>query len=157
MDKQALLKKMKWQVFLLGKFKIPLLGYTGLKLVEISDTTSIVKIRLKRRTKNHLNSMYFGALAIGADVAGGVHAFYFAQKHNKKVSFAFKGMSCEFIKRAESDCTFISKDGKKVEDAILKSIATGDRVNETTHVKVFDAEKELVATFEMIVSVKCKN
>lgn len=156
MDKQALLKKMKWQVFLLGKFKIPLLGYTGLKLVAINDTESIVKIRLKRRTKNHLNSMYFGALAIGADVAGGVHAFYFAQKHNKKVKFAFKGMSCEFIKRAESDCTFISKDGKKVEDAILKSIETGDRVNETTHVDVFDAEKELVATFEMIVSVKCK-
>jgi acyl-coenzyme A thioesterase PaaI-like protein len=156
MDKLKLLKKMKWQVFLLGRFKIPMLGYTGLKLVEINDTMSIVKIRLKRRTKNHLNSMYFGALAVGADVAGGIHAFYFAQTHNRKVSFAFKGMSCEFIKRAESDCTFISKDGNKVESAILKSIATGDRVNEITHVEVFDAEKELVATFEMIVSVKCK-
>lgn len=156
MDKKAILKKMKWQVFLLGRFKIPMLGYTGLKLVDIDDINSVVKIKLKRRTKNHLNSMYFGALAVGADVAGGVHAFYFAQKHNKKVFFAFKGMSCEFIKRAESDCTFISKDGKKVEDAILKSIETGDRVNETTHVDVFDAEKELVATFEMIVSVKCK-
>ncbi len=154
MDKQALLKKMKRQVFLLGKFKIPLLGYTGVKLLEINDTTSIVKIRLKRRTKNHLNSMYFGALAIGADVAGGIHAFYFANVHQKKVSFAFKGMSCEFIKRAESDCTFISKDGKKVEAAILKSIEIGDRVNETTEVTVFDVEQELVAKFEMIVSVK---
>ena len=156
MDKKAILKKMKWQVFLLGRFKIPMLGYTGLKLDDIDDEKAIVKIKLKRRTKNHLNSMYFGALAVGADVSGGVHAFYFAQKHNKKVSFAFKGMSCEFIKRAESDCTFISKDGKKVENAILKSIATGDRINDTTHVDVFDAEKELVATFEMIVSVKCK-
>ena len=157
MDKKALLKKMKWQVFLLGRFKIPMLGFTGLKLIEVDDTRAVVNIKLKRRTKNHLNSMYFGALAVGADVAGGIHAFYFAQKHNKKVSFAFKGMSCEFIKRAESDCTFISKDGKKVEDANLKSIETGDRVNETTHVDVFDADKELVATFEMIVSVKCKS
>jgi acyl-coenzyme A thioesterase PaaI-like protein len=156
MDKKAILKKMKWQVFLLGRFKIPMLGYTGLKLDDIDDEKAIVKIKLKRRTKNHLNSMYFGALAVGADVSGGVHAFYFAQKHNKKVSVAFKGMSCECIKRAESDCTFISKDGKKVENAILKSIATGDRINDTTHVDVFDAEKELVATFEMIVSVKCK-
>jgi len=156
MDKQGLLKKMKWQVFLLGRFKIPLLGYTGVKLVEIDDTKAVVSIKLKRRTRNHLNSMYFGALAVGADVAGGVHAFYFAQLQNKKVKFAFKGMSCEFIKRAESDCTFISKDGKKIENAILKSIATGDRVNENTHVDVFDANNELVATFEMIVSVKCK-
>lgn len=155
-DKKVLLKQIKQKLFLLGKFKIPLLGFTGVKLVDIDETTVTVKIKLKRRTKNHLNSMYFGALAVGADVAGGIHAFYFANVHQKKVSFAFKGMSCEFIKRAESDCTFISTDGKKVEDAILKSIATGDRVNETTHVNVYDAEKELVATFEMIVSVKCK-
>ena len=65
------------------------------------------KIRLRRRTKNHLNSMYFGALAVGADVAGGVHAFYFSEKHNLKVSFAFKGMNAEFIMRAEADCIFI--------------------------------------------------
>ena len=156
MDKDKLFKKIKWQLFLLGRFKIPMLGYTAPKLIELNNNKAKVKIKLKRRTKNHLNSMYFGALAVGADVAGGIHAFYFAKMHNKKVSFAFKGMSCEFIKRAESDCTFISEDGKKVEAAILKSIATGDRVNETTKVEVYDAENELVATFEMIVSVKCK-
>ena len=100
--------------------------------------------------------MYFGALAIGADVAGGIHAFYFAELHGKKVSFAFKGMNCEFIMRAESDCVFVSNDGAKVEAAILKSASTGDRVNETTHVEVFNATNELVATFELIVSVKCK-
>ena len=113
-DKKALFKKIKWQLFLLGKLKIPMLGFTGVKLIAIDDTTSKVHIKLKRRTKNHLNSMYFGALAVGADVAGGVHAFYFANIYQKKVSFAFKGMSCEFIKRAESDCPFISNDGKKI-------------------------------------------
>jgi acyl-coenzyme A thioesterase PaaI-like protein len=156
MDKDKLFKKIKWQLFLLGRFKIPMLGYTAPKLIKLNNNKAKVKIKLKRRTKNHLNSMYFGALAVGADVAGGIHAFYFANMHDKKVSFAFKGMSCEFIKRAESDCTFISEDGKKVEAAILKSIATGDRVNETTTVAVYDAEQELVASFEMIVSVKCK-
>jgi len=154
-NKKLLLRKIKWQLFLLGKFKIPMLGFTGVKLIDINETTVKVSVKLKRRTKNHLNSMYFGALAVGADVAGGVHAFYFANVHQKEVKFAFKGMNCEFIKRAESDCIFISEDGKKVEDAILKSIRTGDRVNETTHVNVYDTENELVATFEMIVSVKC--
>ena len=70
MDNTALIKKIKWQLYLLGKFKIPMIGYTGLKLIEITDATTKVKIKLKRRTKNHLNSMYFGALAIGADGAG---------------------------------------------------------------------------------------
>ena len=97
MDKDKLFKKIKWQLFLLGRFKIPMLGYTAPKLIELNNNKAKVKIKLKRRTKNHLNSMYFGALAVGADVAGGIHAFYFANMHNKKVSFAFKGMSCEFI------------------------------------------------------------
>lgn len=156
MNDKALFKRLKRQLWLLGKFRIPLIGYTGVRLESLDDDTAIVSVKLKRRTKNHLNSLYFGALAIGADVAGGIHAFYYAQKHNTKVSFAFKGMNAEFIMRAESDCIFISKDGKKVEAAIQKSLKTGDRVNETTVVEVFDQPNELVARFELIVSVKCK-
>lgn len=133
-----------------------MIAYTGLKLVDLDETKSVVKIRLKRRTKNHLNSMYFGALAVGADVSGGIHAFYFANKYNKKVSFAFKAMECEFIKRAESDCTFICNDGLLVEKAILKSIETEDRINEKTFVNVYDSQNELVAKFHLTISVKCK-
>lgn len=146
---------MKWNLFLLGKLKIPMLSYTGVKLIELNDTDVKVTIKLKRRTKNHLNSMYFGALAVGADVAGGIHAFYYAEKLNKKISFAFKAMNAQFIKRAESDCTFVSKDGKKVEDAVLLSIKTQERVNETTKVYAYDTSNELVAEFDMMVSVKC--
>lgn len=156
MNDKELLKKIKWQLFLLGRFKIPMIGYTGLKLVDLDETKSVVKVRLKRRTKNHLNSMYFGALAVGADVSGGIHAFYFANKYNKKVSFAFKAMECEFIKRAESDCTFICNDGVLVEKSILRSIETGERINEKTFVNVYDSQNELVAKFKLTISVKCK-
>ena len=146
---------MKLNLFLLGKFKIPMLSYTGVKLIELNDNEAKVSIKLKRRTKNHLNSMYFGALAVGADVAGGIHAFYYAEKMNKKISFAFKGMNAQFLKRAETDCMFVSNDGKKVENAVLLSIKTKERVNETTKVIAFNLNDEVVAEFEMIVSIKC--
>lgn len=99
--------------------------------------------------------MYFGALAVGADVAGGIHAFYYAEKMNKKISFAFKGMNAQFFKRAESDCLFVCNDGKKVADAVLLSIKNKERVNETTKVIAYNKNAEIVAEFEMIVSVKC--
>ena len=146
---------MKWNLFLLGKLKIPMLSYTGVKLIELNDNEAKVSIKLKRRTKNHLNSMYFGALVVGADVAGGIHAFYYAEKMNKKISFAFKGMNAQFLKRAETDCVFVSNDGKKVEAAILLSIKTQERVNETTKVIAYNLANEVVAEFEMIVSIKC--
>lgn len=155
MDNKQLFKKMKWNLFLLGKLKIPMLAYTGIQLLELNETDVKVIIKLKRKTKNHLNSMYFGALAVGADVAGGIHAFYYAEKMNKKISFAFKAMNAHFIKRAETDCTFISKDGKKVETAVLQSIKLQERVNETTKVFAYDINNELVAEFDMTVSIKC--
>ncbi len=155
MENKNLLQKMKWNLFLLGKFKIPMLRFTRVKLVDINDNTAKVSIQLRRRTKNHLNSMYFGALAVGADVAGGIHAFYYAEKMDKKISFAFKGMNAQFIKRAESDCVFISNDGKKVENAVYSSITTQQRVNETTKVIAYNTSNEIVAEFEMIVSIKC--
>ena len=155
MENNKLLKKMKLNLFLLGKFKIPMLSYTGVKLIELNDNEAKVSIKLKRRTKNHLNSMYFGALAVGADVAGGIHAFYYAEKMNKKISFAFKGMNAQFLKRAETDCMFVSNDGKKVENAVLLSIKTKERVNETTKVIAYNLNDEVVAEFEMIVSIKC--
>jgi acyl-coenzyme A thioesterase PaaI-like protein len=148
------IRKMRWMLFLLGFFKIPLVGFIKPKLISIDENKVRVKINLRRRTKNHLNSMYFGALAVGADIAGGIHVFYFAELSNLKVSFAFKGMKADFIKRAESDVVFESNQGELVQKAINLSEETGERVNETINVIARDKNQELVATFEMIVSVK---
>lgn len=147
---------MKWMLFLLGFAKIPIMGFVKPRLVTLNDQEASVKIRLRRRTKNHLNSMYFGALAVGADVAAGLHAFYFAEKMGKKVSFAFKGMNAQFLMRAESDILFVSEDGAKVSDAMNRSLASGERINEPINVLAKNTKNEVVATFEMIVSVKVK-
>lgn len=155
-NKDITLSKMNWLLFLLSRFKIPMIGFVRPKLLLLNDTNVEVKIRLRRRTKNHLNSMYFGALAVGADVAAGIHTFYFSEKLGKKVSFAFKGMNAEFIKRAESDIVFKSEQGQLVANAILKSENEGIRVNESVMVYAVDKEQEIVARFDMIVSVKVK-
>ncbi|MCJ8291507.1 MAG: DUF4442 domain-containing protein [Flavobacteriales bacterium] len=154
--KDTSLKKMKWMLFLLGFAKIPIIGFVKPKLITLNDEEAAVKIRLRRRSKNHLNSMYFGALAVGADVAAGLHAFYFAEQMGKKVSFAFKGMNAEFLMRAESDIVFISEDGAKVSDAMKRSLELGERINEPISVLAKNTNNEIVATFEMIVSVRVK-
>lgn len=148
------IKKMQWLLFLMGLFKIPLIGYVRPRLVEINDDSIKVKIRLRRKTKNHLNSMYFGALAVGADIAGGIHVFYYSEIMGKKISFSFKGMKADFLKRAESDVTFESNQGQVIKAGILESIETRERVNKTIIVNAIDANNEIVATFEMISSLK---
>ena len=155
-NKEISLRKMRWMLLLLGLFKIPMVGFVRPKLLSVDDTTVKVRIRLRRKTRNHLQSMYFGALAVGADIAGGIHAFYFAELSGSKVSFAFKAMQAEFIQRAESDVIFESIEGELVRNAILKSKSTGERVNESINVSAYNLKNEVVAKFQMIVSVKVK-
>jgi acyl-coenzyme A thioesterase PaaI-like protein len=152
--KEISLRKMNWLLFLMGIVQIPLIGFVRPKLIEINDEVVKVKIKLRRRTKNHLKSMYFGALAVGADIAAGIHVFYFSETKGVKTSFAFKGMKADFIKRAESDVTFVCDEGKLIASLLSESIEKNERINHPVMVKAMDAQNEIVATFEMIISLK---
>ncbi len=150
------LRKMRRLLWLMGVVKIPMIHYTGPKLLQINDETVKIRVRLRRRTKNHLKSMYFGALAVGADIAGGIHAYYFANKSKQNISFAFKSFQAEFLKRATSDVTFVSNDGAKVQEVIKEALETKERVNRLIDLKAFNKEGEEVAIFKMEISVKIK-
>ena len=127
------------------------------KVIKISPDEVHVRIRLRRRTKNHLKSMYFGALAVGADTAAGIHAFYYGKKWNHSISFAFKGMKAEFLKRATSDVVFTVNEGSAIEQAVIQARDSGERINLPVSVRALDQEGELVATFVMTISVKVSN
>ncbi|MNK05003.1 hypothetical protein D3C87_228780 [compost metagenome] len=141
---------------LMGIFKIPMIGYVKPRLIQITDHDVLVRIKLRRRTKNHLKSMYFGALAVGADVTAGLHAFYFCDELNVRPSFAFKGMKAEFIKRAETDVEFSCAEGQIIREQVLKAIQTNERQNHWVKVTAKDLNGDIVALFEMEISVKIK-
>ena len=150
------LKQMRRMLWLMGVIKIPMIAFVRPKLLQLDDNVAQVRIKLRRRTKNHLKSMYFGALAVGADVAAGLHAYYFAQKAGVKVSFAFKGVKAEFLKRATSNIIFHSNDGSIVQDAFKEAMETKERVNKWVRVEAKNKEQEKIAIFDMEISVKVK-
>ena len=94
-------------MLLFGLTRIPLIFYCRPKVVSISDTRLEVKIKLNRRTKNHLNSMYFGVLSVGADVTGGFLAMKFIRESQSEIALIFKDFHADFLKRAEGDVHFI--------------------------------------------------
>lgn len=147
---------MKRKLFLLGMFKIPMIGFLRPRLLILDDSSARVRIRLRRRSKNHLNSMYFGALAVGADLCAGLHAFYFAEQQDRKMSFAFKDMSAEFLKRAESDVIFESTQGSKVQETITEALQSNERKHAQIEVLAKNDQDEIVARIQMTLSVKFK-
>lgn len=140
-----------------GHFKVPLIGHLRPKLIKLDADEIIVKLPLSRRSKNHLNSMYFGALAVGADLAGGMHSFYHADLAKLKVSIAFKSFQAQFLRRPETDVFFICSQGAVVKAMIEESKATQQRVNKPIEIKAvinYPTNPEEVANFILELSVK---
>lgn len=149
-----------WGVRLWAWAKIPLLAYTRPTVVELTNQRIVVKLPLRRRTRNHLGSMYFGALCVGADTAGGLMAFRLIQKSGKRISLIFKDFHAEFLKRPEGgDVYFTCTDGDVVRDLVERVISTGERQNATVRVTATVpavAPDEPVAQFVLTLSLKMK-
>lgn len=143
-------------LWLMGWVQIPLIGFVKPKLLQLDEDVVRVKIPLRRRSRNHLKSMYFGALAVGADVAAGIHAFYFSKQSGVKVSFAFKSVKGEFLQRATTDVVFESTDGSIVKSAFDEALQTGERVNKPVRVIAYNTMNDRVAEFELVISLKIK-
>jgi len=153
----TLLQRFKAFLWYFGHFKVPLIGHLRPRLFVLNEQQLVVRIRLTRRSKNHLNSMYFGALSIGADLAGGLHAFYHADLAKVKISMAFKSFQAQFLRRPESDVYFICDSGDKVKAMIEQSRESGQRINELIPVKAYinyPEKPEEVADFKLELSIK---
>ena len=148
-----------WFIRIFGLSKVPLIFYCRPSVIKLTEETAVIKIPLKRRNKNHLKSMYFGALAVGADVAGGVLAMDLIRKSGRNISLVFKDFKAEFFKRPEGDTYFTCNDGQAVKNLITETINTGERVNmplKITATVPEISENEPVAEFVLTLSLKDK-
>jgi acyl-coenzyme A thioesterase PaaI-like protein len=157
--KEALPEKVR-ETFLLRAFgflKIKMLYSISPSVIEVSDSTCVVKVPLNRNTKNHLNCMYFGALAAGADCAGGLIAMRLIQAVGNKVSLIFKDFHAELLKRAEGDVFFTCDQGFEIRELVRKATQSGERENLAVHVVATVPSKlgaEPIAKFTLTLSLK---
>jgi hypothetical protein len=103
--------------------------------------------------------MYFGAMAIGAELAAGIIAMKLIRNSKWKISMVFKNFTGDFIKRAEGHTYFICEDGEKIKKLVEQAIKSDERVEETINVVATVPTKmvdEPVAKFSLTVSLKGK-
>ena len=144
-------------VRLLAITKIPLMFFCRPKVLSIDDESVTIVIPLKRRTKNHVGSMYFGALSIGADLAGGYLAMHHINKNKCSVKILFKDFHADFLKRAMGDVHFVCNDGLKIKSLLQKTIETKERVNDEVYINAYVPSKEgsePIAKFTLTLSLK---
>ena len=143
---------------LFGITKVPMIWYCRPKVIEHTDEKIEIKIPLKRNTKNHLGSMYFGVLAVGADITGGFLAMDPIQESGRKINLIFKDFKADFLKRPEGDVHFTCNDGLAVKELVDRVSKSSDRHNFKLSIEatVPSISSEVVAKFELTLSLKDK-
>jgi len=154
-------QKFKTNLFIryFGFFKVPLIFYCRPKIVNISEKSVILKIPLLRRNKNHVGSMYIGALAVGADLTSAILALNLVNKSKIKIIPIFKDLHANFLKRAEGDVHFVCNEGKIIQSMIEEVIDKKTRINKSINVVAYVPDKlgdEPIAEFSLTLSIKAK-
>jgi len=152
------LKETLW-LNLLSFLKVPLLFSTSPKVIEFSDTETTVFIPFKRKNKNHLGSLYFGALAMGAELSVALMAIEETRKSPKKVSFIFKDFKANFLKRADAGTYFSCLEAKGVKELVRQAEESTERVEQKFSGFAYTDEKtkEPVMTYELTLSLKARS
>lgn len=135
---------------------IPLLAFITPRVIEAGTERSVVRVRLDRRSRNHLGVMYFGALAMGAELSIALRALTAIPESGQKIDFIFKDFSAEFLKRADGHVDFICEEAAAVKELIDKAAVSGDRFEKAFHGYAIVPSKgtEPVMKYKLTLSVR---
>jgi len=141
---------------LFGFARIPMMYYVKPSVMEISSERVVVRIPLRRKTRNHIGSMYFGALGVGADCAVGALAMHLIKQQTEHISLIFRNFSAEFHLRAEGDVEFRCDQGGEISKLIAQVAESDERGELLVDViaTVPDLSDDPVATFKLTLSMK---
>jgi hypothetical protein len=144
-------------VRLLG-LRIPMILFAAPRVLALDERGCDVLIPLTWRTRNRLiGAMYFGALCVGADLAGGLPAARIMLARHKGMKLVFADMKAEFLKRADGDVLFRNRDGARIVEAVARAAESGERVTIPLEVLATVPARygeEPVARFTMSLSLK---
>jgi hypothetical protein len=139
-----------------GFTKIPLLFSVRPSVIVKTGERVVIRIPLRRRSKNHHGSMYFAALAMGADCAVGLLAVELINRQNEDISFIFKDFNAEFYRRATADVCFSCDQGREIAELVKKATFSTQRVEMPLNAiaTVPSENDEPVARFRLTLSLK---
>ncbi len=148
--------KYNYLVKALSFFRVPLLFSTSPRVVEFSDKVTTAYLPLSRKNKNHVGSMYFGALSMGAELSIALMAIKGTNESKHKVTFIFKDFSAQFLKRADKGVYFTCEEADVAMEIIRETEKSGERVEKTMKGYAYTDQKtkEPILTYTLTLSVK---
>lgn len=107
-------------------FKLPSAFWSGVRVKSISEEQCIATVKHRWFNQNPFKSMYFAVQAMAAELTTGTLVMMQIKNSGKNISMLVANNNGNFSKKATGRITFICNDGHLIEDAIQKTISTGE-------------------------------
>jgi hypothetical protein len=112
----------KINLFLL--YKLPSAFFCGVRVKEINESKCIVTVKHRWINQNPFNSLYFAVQAMAAELSTGALVMKYIKESGKNISMLVANNKSNFTKKATGQITFTCNDGRLINEAIEKTIAT---------------------------------
>ncbi|WP_395046028.1 DUF4442 domain-containing protein [Flavobacterium sp.] len=107
-------------------FKLPSAFWSGVRAKGITETQCVVTVKHRWVNQNPFKSMYFAVQAMAAELTTGAMVMLHIQKSKRNISMLVANNKGNFTKKATGRITFTCNDGHLIEEAVKKTIETGE-------------------------------
>ncbi len=144
----------KINTFLL--FNLPSAYFTGVRVKSISETTCITTVKHRWINQNPFKSIFWAVQGMAAELSTGAMVLAKIKESNKNISMLVANNKAAFSKKAKGRILFTCTDGAIINEAIEKTISTGEGQTIWMKSEGKDSVGDLVSVFEFEWTIKIK-
>jgi len=138
-------------------FKLPSAYLCGVRMKELDNAKTIVTVTHRWINQNPFNSMYFAVQSMAAELATGALVIKKIKESGKEISMLVTNHSGTFTKKAVGKIIFICTDGHLIDEALQRTIETGEGQTILLKSVGINENDEQVSAYEFEWSVKLKS
>jgi len=138
-------------------FKLPSVFFTGVRVKSIDNNSCTVTVKHRWINQNPFKSMFWAVQGMAAELSTGALVLMKIKQSGKKVSMLVTNNNASFTKKATGKITFICKDGHLIDQALNKSIDTGEGQAFWMQSVGTNEDGVVVSTFNFEWSVRVKS
>lgn len=137
-------------------FKLPSVWWCGIRVKRLNETTCEASVKHKWINQNPFKSMFWAVQGMAAELTTGALVMRQIRESNQRISMLVLNNNANFSKKATGRITFTCDQGKDVDEAIQKTIETGE--GQTIWMKSVGVNEDgaVVSTFNFEWTVRVK-
>ncbi len=145
--------KFNWFTF----FKLPSAWWCGVRLRYLDEKKAVTTVRHRWINQNPFNSMFWAVQGMAAELSTGAMVIDQIRESGKRISMLVQNNKAHFSKKATGKITFTCEDGYLIQEAIQKTIATGEGQKFWMKSVGVNTDGVVVATFNFEWTIRLKH